>query len=202
MLPEGCRGCCWAVVLIPLLCITFTACAWIYISTNQGDPPLGDFEVNRQQADAFDQEVRRATNQAAAGGFFTFRVFEEQISSWAALEAEEFVSGLGYDFPFENAQIALDPGRMTFYGELIQSGIALPLEVVIVPGIDADGHLDLDIDEASLIGLQLPDWAIRSVTDEIERGLLNSIEDLPGDYQLYDVRVTDETFDMQGVASR
>lgn len=200
---ESCGGCCVALVVVPLLCCVLVVCGAIYVTTSGPEPPLSDrFRPSQAEADAFDYQIDTATNNARATGQFTLTFTERQISSWMALEGERFAeeNDIG-DFPFENVQVGLDDGEMTFFGDLaFGGGVHLPVEAVIEPSVDRAYHLDLDITSVDFGGLKLPGALVESVTDQLEEKLIQPIEDIGADYVLdpNSLRVQDGAFRVNG----
>ena len=197
---EGCKGCCAGAILIPLLCCAFAACSVVYVNTQGPDAPLSKFSANITDAQTFENELDRAGNQASSEGWFVLNFNEQQLSSWMALEGEAFADEHGHSFPFEDVQVGLDDGQFTFYGELQQGVIKLPVEVVIEPQFDSSGHLELDIVSANLGGLSLPDFVLENVQDQFEDLLTEPFDDLATDYFFFaeSLDIEDGVFVVQG----
>ena len=175
---EGCSGCCLSIVLIPLLACGLIAGALIFIDQNAPDPPItGNFTPTASDAQAFENEINRALAQAGSGWFYV-TVYESQLSSWMALKGEAFAEENGHAFPFENAQVGLDNGQITFYGELSRYGIDVPLRVEVKPEIDGQGALKLDIDSANVGGLEVPGFVLSNVSGQLDDALMQPFRDL------------------------
>lgn len=175
---EGCGGCCLSIVLIPLLVCGLIVGALIFIDQNAPDPPItGNFKPTASDAQAFTNEINRATSQAA-GGWFHVTVYEDQLSSWMALEGKAFAEENGHAFPFEDVQVGLDDGQITFYGELSRYGIDVPIRVALEPEIDDEGVLKLDIDSANVGGLNVPGFVLSNVSAQLDDALMQPFRDL------------------------
>jgi hypothetical protein len=204
---EGCGGCCLGLIVIVLLCCALAVCGVIYVATSGPVPPLSDhFKPIQAEAQAFEAALQNAANQAATGswdnGAFYITFTERQMSSWLALEGEQFAQDHDRRFPFENVQVKLDGGKMIFYGELGQSRIKLPLRVTIKPAIDSDGQLELKVESADFGGLQLPGVLLQEITRVLEDALTQPVDDLGRSYTLFKetLVVDDGTFAVQGRA--
>ncbi len=200
---EGCSGCCLALILIPVLCCVMLACGVIYVYNNAPDAPLSDrFKPSTLEAQTFDTAITTAQNSAQSrlDGWFALQFTEREFSSWMALEGKQFAEEHGHSFPFENAQVGLDNGEMTFYGELKRSRLALPVKVVIKPRIDGSGHFKFDITSVDVGGISLPDFVLSTISSQFEDVLAKPFADLPGDYRLYEqtLIIQDGTFAVQG----
>ena len=175
---EGCGGCCLSIVLIPLLCCGLVVGALIFIDQNAPDPPVrGNFTPNTSEAQAFENEINRAKSQAS-GGWFHVTVYEDQLSSWMALEGKQFAEDNGHAFPFENVQVGLDDGQLAFYGELSRYGLDVPIRVALEPQIYDQGALSLDIDEANVGGLNVPGFVLSNVSAQLDDALMQPFRDL------------------------
>ncbi len=183
---EGCGGCCLSIVLIPLLCCGLIVGALIYIDQNAPAPPVTrNFQPSQADAQAFKNEITRATNQAATQRWFYITVYEQQISSWMALEGKTFADENGHAFPFEDVQVGLDDGLITFYGKLSRYGINVPLTVAVSPEIDAEGNISLAIDSANVGGLNVPAFVLNNVSAQLDDALVRPFREINGNAVFY-----------------
>ncbi len=183
---EGCGGCCLSIVLIPLLCCGLAVGALIYIDQNAPAPPVTrNFTPSASDAQAFEDEINRATNQAASARWFYITVYERQLSSWMALEGKAFADENGHAFPFEDVQVGLDGGLITFYGKLSRYGVDVPITVAVKPQIDAEGNVTLDIDAANIDGLSVPNFVLNNVAAQLDDALVRPFRELNGTAVFY-----------------
>lgn len=202
---EGCGGCCLSLLLIPLLCLGLTACAVIYLVTLDVDTPLpGNFQPSSAEAQQFDRAIDDAVAQAQTGGGWQLRFTEQQISSWMALEGKSFADQHGHPFPFNNIQVGLDDGAMTFYAELQTRLTSVPLQVIITPKVAPDGQLNFDIADVKVADIGAPEFVVQSVKAQFEEALARPLEDLPGAYFVYSqsLVVDNGEFLVQGASRR
>ena len=198
---ESCGGCCLALVLIPLLCIGAIVLGVYYVNTQGPDAPLSDrFRASPAEAQALDNEIARATNDARSMRWFALSFTERQLSSWLALEGQDFAEAQGHSLPFRNMQVGLDDGQMTFYGEIEQVGLAVPLAVVIEPKANRDNQIELDIVSANVGGLRVPDFVLENVQAQLTDRLIKPFDELPGSYFIYpeSLSIQDGVFVVQG----
>ncbi len=202
---EGCSGCCFGTGLILLLCCALAVCGAIYVISTAPDPPLSDkFKANSAEAAAFDAQINQATYDATYSGGFTLTFTERQISSWLALEGENFANEHGFSFPFENVQMGLDDGKMTFYGEVGSGRAKIPLVVILKPEVDRINHLNLDVDTVNVVGLKLPGALIDDIANQLEEKVIQPIENAGADYVLdsYSLSIQNGTFVVRGQVLR
>ena len=195
---EGCSGCCLTIVLVPLLCICLAACGLIYISTSSPDAPVNaNFVADQAYATNFSQKID-SLKRTGRNSEFSLEFNEAEISSWIALEELEVV-GLGDGtLPFENAQVGLQDGEMTFYGVVTDLGVDIPVELGIKPAVDEYAHLTLDITRASVGGVNMPDVILQHVINEFDDLLVEPLNELPNNYQITELRIEDGQFVLRG----
>jgi hypothetical protein len=113
---------------------------------------------------------------------------------------EDFASENGQSFPFENVQVALDDGAITFYGEIERMGLALPIETTVEPQINTSGGMEFEITSVDVGGLALPDAVLRTIQSQFEDVLLQPFDDLRGTPFFYEqtLRIEDGVFQVQG----
>ncbi|MBN2303982.1 MAG: hypothetical protein JXQ72_05870 [Anaerolineae bacterium] len=197
---EGCKGCCAMLLVIPLLLCVGIACVVVFVMTAAPDPPLADnFQPSQADSIAFQNAITTATNDARSQRWFALYFSEKQLSSWLALEGEQFTDKDRW-ITFSNVQAGLDNGLITVYAEVERYGVTLPLEVVVKPGFTAGGQFKFEIDSASLAGIPMPDAALDMVQEQIDAALDKPFADLPGEYFIYqaDLYIEDGIFSVQG----
>lgn len=197
----GCKSCCVVLILVPLLCCAMIACVAIYVSTEGPEPPLSaNFKPQAAEAQAFDNAVQGAARDAGMNGWFAIQFTERELSSWLALEGEEFAEKNGETFPFEDVQVEIDNGEMQVYGELSRSGVTFPMTMVIEPKVDDESKLDLEVKSMDAGGVHLPGALFGPLVSLLEDAITKTLEDLPGSYYLYgeSLFVDEGTFAVQG----
>ncbi|MBN1681321.1 MAG: hypothetical protein JW966_13645 [Anaerolineae bacterium] len=183
---EGCAGCCITLLLIPLVLCILIGGALVYIYSDTPDAPISDrFKASTAEAQAFEDAINRATIQASREGYFVLTFDERQLSSWMALEGETFADEHNHAFPFKDVQVGIDGGQLTFYAKLNRFRLNLPLEVIIEPAVNNDGKLEMEIIEARVGAVGVPHFVLENVTDQLEERLLESLNNLPGNYFMY-----------------
>ncbi len=196
-----CSGCCLGLTVILIVCCVVVGGTAYYASTQGPEPPLSDkFKPSAADAQAFQAEIDRATNQAGTQGWFYLTFTEQQMASWMALNGADFAAERGHDFPFKNVQVKLDGGEMTFYGELDRFRLSIPLEATVKPKIDSAGKMTLDITSVNVGGVTMPDAILRSIRTQFEDVLLQPFNDLPGTPFFYQgsLSITGGSFTVQG----
>ncbi len=177
------RKTCLISLLVPLVCVGIVGVLALIVYSNAPQPPLSkNFTPKPTEAATFDQLIRSAGDQAKRTGKFRLTFNQQQLSSWMSLEGESFAAERGYYFDFHNVQVGLDNGVMTFYAEVASSDLNLPLQVVIRPVIDDQGHLHFEIDQAQLGGLGVPEFLLEDLVAQIEDLLVKPFQELRGDY--------------------
>ncbi len=205
---HGCGGCCFLVVLIVLLCCALVVVGVIYVATNAPEAPLSkNFVPSTAQAQAFQSVLDTAKNNASQQGWFWLRFDQSQLSSWMALQGENFANEHGNSFPFTDVQVAIDDGDFTFYGKLQYPDyetLSLPLSVEIAPQIDSTGEFGFDITSVDVGGVKVPDFVISTVEDQFEELLVKPFEELGKTVIFYPETLSADNgvFEVQGYVQR
>ena len=196
-----CGGCCFGLTMILIVCCVVVGGTAYFVSTQGPEPPLSaNFRPSYTDAQAFQAEIDNATTLARTQGWFYLQFTEQQMASWMALNGADFAAQHGHDFPFENVQVKLDGGEMTFYGELGRSQLTIPLKATVKPEIDSAGKMTVDITSLNLGGIKVPDAILSSIRTQFEDVLLLPFDDLPGTPVFYrdSLSIIGGTFNVQG----
>lgn len=192
---KNCQGCCAFLFLLPvLLCVCGIGfVAIVYLGAP--DPPISaDFEPDRASADSLDQRLRNVRN---TGGTVSFT--QEELSSWIALEGEQYAAQNDQTLPFENIQVGLDDNQITLYAEASRYGTDLPVQIVMTPFIDTQGHLDIIIDEATLGSITVPQSMVDRANDELREMILEPFQTLEQYFRIYSITLDNGVAMVQGV---
>lgn len=201
---ESCGGCCLLLILIPLVCcIAIGGVAYYVYNYAPEEPVSASFSPSQQEANQFQMMLDTAVNTAKTSRWFYLGFSEQEISSWMALEGQDFADEQGHAFPFSNMQVGLDDGEMTFYGELDTGVITFPLEVVITPSVTYDGQLKLDITGVDVGGIKAPEFVTTTISDQFEELLISPLDEIPGNLVFYkgSLSVDNGRFEVQGVVN-
>jgi hypothetical protein len=202
---EGCGGCCFTVVFVLLLCCVLVVGAVVYVYMSAPEPPLGDnFRAKQEEANQFQYIIDTFPSPNAPT--FRLQFNERQISSWMALEGARYAEENGRRFPFENIQVGLADGEMTFYAEIERYGLKLPLEVIIVPtrvtpsytpGQLSRDELKFEVREAHLGGIRVPKFVLDPIQDQFHDLLVQPLDQVGGAYNLGELTVGDDPYTAQ-----
>ncbi|HEX3052779.1 MAG TPA: hypothetical protein VHP83_19125, partial [Aggregatilineaceae bacterium] len=134
-------------------------------------PPISaNFTAEPVQAQSFEDVMAQASRQSRAEGNFRLTFTEEQISSWLGLEAATFATERGSTtFPFTNVQAGLDDGLIRVYAQVSAAAeLSLPMELMIRPQVDSEGHLGFVIEQVRVGGVGLPSFLVEALTGQID----------------------------------
>ncbi len=164
-------------------------------------PPISKhFTAQSVQAQSFEDLMADASRQARTEGRFRLVFTEEQISSWLGLEAASFAERRGSSFPFTNVQAGLDNGIMRVYAQVTTADLNLPMEMIVRPQVDADGHLVFSIDQVLVGGVGLPSFLVDAITGQIKDLIRKPFNRLETIYYMdaNTLRVEDGVFVVEG----
>lgn len=192
---RNCQNCCFALLLLPLI---FCMCGIGFIAIvylGAPDPPISaDFKPNCASADGLDLRLHNVQN---SGGVLNFT--QEELSSWIALEGEKYAAQNDQTLPFENIQVGLDNNQITLYAEASRYGLDLPIQVIMTPSIDAQGHLDITITEAELGSLSIPQTLVDRANDELRGMILEPFQVLEEYFHINSITLDNGNAVVQGV---
>ena len=182
------------VVPIVLLLTFVTSCGGTHIGPQ---PPETPVPVSQDAADRLVSRVSETANSVVAGGPFTFTFTEEEITSFVVLRAHEYMEG---DLPLQNIQIMLEDGKISIYGEASAAGVTAGVLIEIVPSVDAEGKLALEISSAQMGPIGLGSDLLGPVTDMLEDTFDRLLSDIKDQYILNSIVIADGQLTISGVA--
>ncbi|MEI7987965.1 MAG: hypothetical protein WCI88_02920 [Chloroflexota bacterium] len=148
----------WASVLILMLVIL--ACNLPF--AQKAPPPV---PVSGEAVQELKQELATAVQQAVQTGEVNLEITEEQITSTLAqaLQKQE-------QLPISDIQVRLQDGKIQVTGKVSQSGLKLPLDLVVSTGVQ-NCKPKLKVESAALGPLPLPDDYLNQVMPIAEMAL-------------------------------
>ena len=157
-------------------------------------PSGGQIVPSQEEAQRAKQNFRQAWLEASDNHRFEFRVTDQEITSLAALELKKEAQ-----IPLTEPQIWFSGGKIHLFGKLSGVGPS-PLSVLIVarPLINSNEQLTLQIDEAEMGDLKLPQAMVEGLAQTINETLadpslellIESVEVLEGELVVIGRRVT------------
>lgn len=173
-----------AAVLLAICCAGTLGAAYLVLA-EEPDPPVAEaYTPQPADAQAFEETIRQAEQQARETDQFSVAFTEQQISSWLAYDGREYALQHGYSFPFEDIQVGVDDGYLSFYSTLTTGGLNVPLMIAIEPYVHAAGHLAFTVDEAQLGGLPVPPFILNNLVAQAERLLTEPVRQMRSDYAI------------------
>lgn len=116
------------------------------------------------------QELEQSLNEAAEdlqqGKQVTLIITESQLTSLVA-------SGFqNTDGPvLQNPQVYLRDGQVQLVGTVEQSGVSLPLEILVSMQVDSSGNLDYSIDSAKIGPFPIPQAQLNQLSTELDQAI-------------------------------
>ena len=154
-------------IILALAALAAASLACNFISTQTPSPtPRPTVAVSTESVQELEQNLDSAAEDLQQGKQVTLILTESQLTS---LVASNFQSG---DGPvLQNPQVYLRNGQVQLVGTVEQSGIGLPLEILVSMQVDSNGKLDYTIDSAKLGPFPLPQAQLDQLSSELDRAI-------------------------------
>jgi hypothetical protein len=161
---------------IRVIILALTVLAAVSLACNFSRPstpiptPRPTIPVSTEAVQDLEQNLNEAAKNLDQGEAITLIVTESQLTS---LVANNFQSGEGP--VLQNPQVYLQDGQVQLVGSIQQSGISLPLEVLVSLQVDPDGNLDYTIDSATIGPFPVPSAQLEQLSTELDRAIVDQI---------------------------
>src|SRR5262249_57645764 len=104
-----------------------------------------------------------------------------EVSSWLALRAGAYVQEQGYQWPLKDVQAALDNGKITLYGVVMQQNVPeTPAQVIFTPSIDANGQLTVAVQSGQFGVVGVPNDLLTQLNQAIPKALTRQCRPIQG----------------------
>jgi hypothetical protein len=159
------------VIILALTVLAAVSLACNFSRPNTPIPtPRPTIPVSTEAVQDLEQNLNEAAKNLDQGEAITLIVTESQLTS---LVANNFQSGEGP--VLQNPQVYLQDGQVQLVGSIQQSGISLPLEVLVSLQVDPDGNLDYTIDSATIGPFPVPSAQLEQLSTELDRAIVDQI---------------------------
>jgi hypothetical protein len=170
----------WFLVML-LLALPFLACRLGSQKEVIPQPPSGHIEPNQEASKRVQENFNQAMQEASGNNEFRFRVSNEEITSIVAANLEKRP-----DIPFSKPQIWFTAGKIYVTGLVEGVGpTSFSALIVGVPKITPEGQLEIEIDEAKMGNLDLPENIVESLSETVNE----TLADLQLDIQITAIEV-------------
>jgi hypothetical protein len=149
--------------------------------------------VSTEAVQDLEQNLNEAAENLQQGEPITLIVTETQLTS---LIANNFQSGEGP--VLQNPQVYLQDGQVQLVGSVEQSGISLPLQVLVSMRVDSAGNLDYTIDSATLGPFPLPQALLEQLSNELDRAIADQLGQGEERIVLDEITIADGTMVISG----
>jgi len=158
----------WGLVII-ILMFSGLACGLSAKTTPLPAPPEGHIEPKPEAVERTEQNFNQAMQEASGNRQFRFRLTNEQATSLAAMGLQKRA-----DIPFSEPQIWFTAGKIYITGKVEGVGpAALPALIVAIPAVNANGQLEITVEEAKMASFDFPQDAIDSLAQTINETLID-----------------------------
>ncbi len=126
--------------------------------------------VTTSAVKTLESNLQQAATQVSETGKINVSITESQATSLVAQEMKSQT-----DLPISDPQIYFRDGQITFQAKASQSGITLPVKIVITVSVDSQGKPAYQIRSASLGVLTVPDSLLNQFKAELDSALANQL---------------------------
>ncbi len=155
------------LLVLSLLLAAMLACN---LPGGSAEPPQPTIPVSTESVVQLATQVVQAASTAQAGGPIVLEMTEAQLTSAAAMELQS--QG---EQSIRDIQVHLRNGQMVVTGTTTQSGLDLPVELVIQPTVDAQGVPQSKVVEASVGPFNLPQGTVDEISNRFNQLLLQQL---------------------------
>ena len=154
-------------ILLALTALLSASLACNFSRTQTPSPtPRPTVAVSTKSVQEFEQNLNSAAEDLQQGKQVTLIVTESQLTS---LVANNFQTEGGV--VLQNPQVYLRDGQVQLVGSVEQSGISLPLEILVSIRVNSAGKLDYSIDSAKLGPFPLPQAQLDQLSSELDKAI-------------------------------
>jgi len=135
-------------------------------SSYDGDPITG----SKEDIQKLEKDLQKAIATLQSGGSVELVITEAQLTSVVATEMSSLASDTVTDL-----QIRLMNGHMEVSGAIEQSGLSLPMKILINIISDGNGNPQVNIIDASVGPLRLPLDTLDQFTNQLEQAVVSQL---------------------------
>ena len=126
--------------------------------------PRPTIPVSTEAVQELEQNLNTAADDFEAGKQVTLILTESQLTSLVANNVQTEQGPV-----LQNPQVYLRNGQVQLIGSIEQSGVSLPLEIVLTLRVDSSGKPDYTIDSAKLGPFPLPQAQLDQLSNELDK---------------------------------
>ena len=138
--------------------------------------------------------MQTAVAEAAQSGTLELTFTEEQVTSYVAVKLAEQT-----DAPFSDPQIFLRDGKIQVFGMAHAGQLTANASIILSASVDADGKLDLTVDEADFGPVPVPDNILDNISAQLEKALT---EQAGSKLVLTDVTIAEGALQLTGTVNQ
>jgi uncharacterized protein YpmS len=156
---------------------------------NFPQPPGSEIKINNDAALQFKQKFNNAMEQAAAGQEFHLKVTNEEATSLAAVNLQEYAQ-----LPIASPQVWFTSGKVYMTGEINVFGPLTSKAFIVLEALEADNKVEISIVEAKMGSLPFP----QNVLDRISRTLNETVDEMQTDINVQRLDILEGEMQVSG----
>jgi uncharacterized protein YpmS len=158
--------------------------------------PTATFEpipVKTEAVKTLESKVETAATEAAGNSKVTLEITETQLTSLIASELQKQQEQV-----VQNPQVHLQDGQVHLTGNVEQSGLSLPLDIVMTVSVDTEGHPHTHILSGSVGPFPLPQDLLDKLSTQLDDGLANQIDSENNGFFIEDITIDNGVMTVTG----
>ncbi len=173
-----------------LLVFSILAC-----SINVGGPayPAQAIPVSTQAVGELDQSIQTSVAGGALSGTVTLVITQEQMTSYLAFKLASQSNPILYD-----PQVLLQDGQIQIFGTARKGMFTATVKVVLTAGVDAQGHLQIELTSADFGPLPVPTRLKEAITAFIQEAYTGSLGPVATGFRIESIEVASGAMTITG----
>lgn len=149
--------------------------------------------MTTEQVKELEQQIQATLSNPAPSGDVTITISQEQLNSYLSAQMQG-----QQDETITDPSVVLTNGHMEVYGKVSQSGMSAVAKIVLLPRVDEQGELKLDVVSISLGPIPVPDAMKSRVQDMADNMLSSYINSNNGRFKAKSVTVNEGSLSVVG----
>lgn len=178
------------VLLIILVMIIPLACQ---LPVNKTQATQTSIPVSEEDAKSFEEDLASAYQSIAENGLFQIEVHEQELTSWVVLQLQQNSA-----YQINNLQIYLRDEQVKITGSAVESGINVPLEIVMKMEIGQNQQVEINVLTAKVGPFKIPQAIVDEMKSQIQRSFEQQLAEYGVNYVLKSLTIQNGTLTIAG----
>jgi len=179
----------WIWLLVILL-VTGLACR---LGSNTPATPTSPIPVSTEDAGKFEEQLKQAAEQAHKGETIELSFTEAELTSYLSIRLQD-QPGL----QLSDVQVYLRDGKVQIFANYVEGPLSLPLKVIFIPKVDAQGNASLELESMKMGSIPVPDSLKSRIQEEANNTINQMLSDSGEHLFIESLMVQDGSLNLRG----